>query len=174
MHFTTEQKEGLDTLKNKIKDIRVVMLSTHDPSRGSIHGRPMATLSRSEDDAINELWFFTYGNSEKAYEIGKDSHVGLLYVDHGSNLYISVSGEAEIVDNYELVKKKWNPLFKAWFPETFENPNVVLLKVRINEVEYWDSSSNLMVKLFSLVKAVVTGTRADMNGEHEKINMRKD
>jgi general stress protein 26 len=173
LHLSEEQKNGLNTLRDKIKDIKVAMLSTEDASRKSIHGRPMTTLPYDENDAENELYFFTYGNSEKAFDISKNPHVGLLYADHDKKLYISVSGEAEIVDDYALIKKKWNPIMKAWMPETYQNPEVKLLRVKINEVEYWDSSSNLMVNIFSMVKAMVTGKRANPNAEHEKINLRK-
>lgn len=169
MQYSEEQLKALPKIYEKIKDIDFAMLTTLDSNSGMLHSRPMST---QETDPDGTLWFITYGNSEKAYEIGKQSNVNLSYSKPSGNVFVSVSGSAEIVEDKELLKKFWKPAFKLWFPEGLETPNIALLKVKIYEAEYWDSSENRMVALFKMVKAFVTRNPADA-GEHEKVDLRK-
>ncbi len=68
------------------------------------------------------------------------------------------------------MEELWNPILKAWFPEGLDDPNICLLKVNVEQAEYWDSPSSTLVQIGGFVKALVTGQRAD-GGENEKINL---
>jgi general stress protein 26 len=57
---------------------------------------------------------------------------------------------------------------KAWFPEGLEDPTLCLLKVSVEEAEYWEASSSTLVQLFGFVKAMATGQEADY-GENKKV-----
>jgi general stress protein 26 len=46
---------------------------------------------------------------------------------------------------------------KAWFLEGLEDPNLALLKVSVEKVEYSDSPSGKMVQAIGYVKALATG-----------------
>ena len=59
---------------------------------------------------------------------------------------------------------------KVRFPLGLDDPDMTLIKVVPNEVEYCDSSSIKMVVLFNMLKAIVTGKEYD-EGEHGKINL---
>ncbi|RYD79232.1 MAG: general stress protein [Sphingobacteriales bacterium] len=170
MPFTDEQKQQLPTIYEKIKDVDIAMLTTIDRKRGTLHSRPMSTNKQVEPDGT--IWFFTYNDSEKASEVEMHENVNLSYSLPSSQLYVSVSGTAEMVQDKAKMKEFWNPILKAWFPDGLETPNIALLKVTITEAEYWDSNSNKMVQLFQIVRAIVTGTEADY-GKHEKIDLNK-
>jgi general stress protein 26 len=58
---------------------------------------------------------------------------------------------------------------KAWFPEGLDDPHLCLLKVSVEQAEYWDAPSSKLVEIFGFVKALATGTEADY-GENKKIN----
>jgi hypothetical protein len=47
---------------------------------------------------------------------------------------------------------------------------LVLLKVKVEQAEYWDAPSSTIVQIAGFVKAMVTGERAD-GGENRKINL---
>ena len=84
--------------------------------------------------------------------------------------YVSISGSAHLVTYREKIKELWQPVFKAWFPEGSDQPDVALLKVKIEKAEYWDSPSSTIAQMFSFVSAVVTGKEADL-GENRKFNL---
>ncbi|MFC5270239.1 pyridoxamine 5'-phosphate oxidase family protein [Adhaeribacter terreus] len=167
MENTQNKAEGLKMLKEKIKDIKVAMLTSVNAD-GSLHTRPMQT-QEMKDDRI--LWFFTGKNSEKIAEIKNDSHVSLGYADPGSNTYVAVCGRASLVTDQAKIDELWSEILKAWFPEGKTDPNIALLKVSIDSAEYWDSPSSNMVQLFGMAKAMVTGEPYKPGpGEHGKIN----
>ena len=148
-----------------IKGIHIGMLTTADDD-GTLHSRPMAT-QRTEFDG--DLWFFTGAHSGKIHEIERDRHVNISYAALDDNRYVSVSGIAQIVRDREKARELWNPLYKAWFPEGLDDPNLRLLRVRVERAEYWESPSSAVVQLAGFVKAMATGTAYDDAGEHQKI-----
>ncbi|MBK0403041.1 pyridoxamine 5'-phosphate oxidase family protein [Adhaeribacter sp. BT258] len=166
MENSQNKAEGLKMLKEKIKDIKVAMLTSVNPD-GSLHSRPMQTQEIKDDGA---LWFFTGKNSGKIPEIKNDSHVSLGYADPDSNTYVAVCGKATLVSDQAKIDELWNDMLKAWFPEGKSDPNIILLKVTITSAEYWDSPSSNAVQLFGMVKAMVTGEAYKPGpGEHGKI-----
>ena len=68
------------------------------------------------------------------------------------------------------MKELWSSILKAWFPLGLNDPDIILIKVTPNEVNYWDSSSSTMVVLFNMLKAIATGKEYE-EGEHGKINL---
>ena len=157
--------EAIKKLNSLAEDIRFCMYTTYKD--GKIESRPMTTL---DIDADGNVWFFT----SKQTEIGSDTNwneaVTLIYADPKNHTYVSVSGNASIIEDQQKKEELWNPMSKAWFPEGKEDPNLVILKVTTDEAAYWDSNSSRMVVFFSMLKAVVTGTTPN-EGDHGKLNL---
>ncbi len=160
----TRQK-SIVKLNDLIKGIKTAMLTTVD--RGVLRSRPMQT---QEFEFDGSLWFFTSSNTHKADEIEKDNRVNVSYAAPSVNTYVSVSGTAEIVKDQAKIDEYWNEIHRAWFPEGKDSPDLVLLKVAVEQAEYWDSPSSTIVQIAGFVKAMVTGERAD-GGENEKLNL---
>lgn len=159
---------ALEQLREKIKGIRIAMLTTIDED-GSLHSRPMAT---QETESDGDLWFFTAAGSPKVGEIERDQRVNLSYADPDAQRYVSVSGTAQLVRDRAKAKELWNPLLKAWFPKGLDDPELALLHVQVEKAEFWDSPSGKMVQLAGFLKAVATGKRYEPDpGEHEKIEL---
>ncbi len=151
-----------------IKDIKFTMMTTAMPD-GSLRSRPMANQADGFDGT---LWFFTDDHSPKVHEILEDTHVNLSYANPAKNDYVSISGRATLVKDKAKAKALWNPMYKAWFPEGLDDPHLGLIRVDVDQAEYWDSPNSRMVQLAGFVKAVVTGQRAE-GAEHEKIDFHK-
>jgi general stress protein 26 len=157
----------IETLHEQLKDIRIAMLTTADLN-GTLRSRPMGTQDAEFD---GDLWFFTSDTSGKANEIRHDQQVNLSYVDPGKNRYVSVSGRAALVHDKARMKEYWNPIYKAWFPEGLDTPDLALLRVTAEKAEYWDAPSGKLVTLINLVKAAATGDAEDV-GRNEKLTLR--
>jgi general stress protein 26 len=141
------------------------MLTTIDG--GQLRSRPMSTQQFEFD---GELWFFTSDNTHKIEEIAKDNRVCAAYSNPDDNVYLSISGRAEMVKDRAKIEELWSPVLKAWFPEGLEDPNLCLLKIPVESAEYWDAPSSKLVQLFGMVKAIATGQEADY-GENKRINL---
>lgn len=141
------------------------MLTTAEED-GSLRSRPMVTQQFEFD---GDLWFFTSANTPKVDEIKHDQHVNVSYAEPKDQKYVSVSGRAQLVRDHQKIEELWNPLYKAWFPNGLENPDLALLKVSVDKAEYWDSPSGQVVRLVGFVKSVITGEPIANLGENEKI-----
>jgi len=144
-----------------IKDIHVAMLTT-EAEDGLLHSRPMATQKTEFDGS---LWFFTGLSTGKISEIDWNPEVNLSYSDGSANKYVSVSGTAEIVDDRAKKEELWSDIYKAWFPQGLDDPDLCLMKVEVTFAEYWDVPSGKMVQAFGFLKALATGERLKIEGE---------
>lgn len=161
--------EAVKKLGELIKDIKFAMLTTTDTD-GSMHSRPMATQQFSFD---GDLWFFTDRTTQKVEEILQDKEVNVSYANPDKDRYVSVSGRAHIVRDRAKIKELWNPIYQAWFPEGVEDPNLVLIRVPVDQAEYWNTPDGKLVQVYGFVKSLIVGKRPVGIGEHEKIAMEK-
>lgn len=166
MENTKTREEAIEKLYALIEKIDFAMLTTIDTD-GVLRSRPMSTQQTEFD---GDLWFFTNDRTHKVDEIERDNRVNVSYAKPGDNVYVSVSGSASIVHEREKMEQLWNPILKAWFPDGLDTPGICLLKVAVEQAEYWDSPSSTLVQAVGFVKALVTGKRAD-GGENEKISL---
>ncbi len=118
------RQESIEKLGDLIKGVQTAMLTTIDG--GVLRSRPMAT---QETEFDGDLWFFTSLQTHKTDEIEKDNRVNVSYAAPSDNIYVSVSGTAEIIKDKARMEELWNPILKAWFPKGLDDPNIVLLKV---------------------------------------------
>jgi general stress protein 26 len=144
-----------------IKDINVAMMTT-EAEDGLLHSRPMAT-QKTEFDGT--LWFFTGLSTGKVSEIDWNPEVNLSYAEPSDTRFVSVSGTAEIVDDRARMRELWSDIYKAWFPQGIDDPDLCLMKVEVSFAEYWDVPSGKMVQVFGFLKALATGERLKMEGE---------
>jgi general stress protein 26 len=165
---TATKRNGINKLGSLIKDIGFAMLTTVCPD-GSLRSRPMAT-QRDEFDGV--LWFFTHAGDPKVREIQRDQRVNVSYADPAKNNYVSVSGRATLVRDKPIMKELWNPFYKAWFPKGLDDPQLALIRVAVEQAEYWDAPNSKLVQLGGFLKAVVTGKQA-RGGQNEKVTLRR-
>jgi len=160
-----DRRESIGKLKELLEDIDFAMLTTI--SGGKLRSRPMST---QKFDFDGDLWFFTSDQTHKVEEIEADSRVNVAYADPDDNTYVSVFGRAERVKDRAKIEELWNPILKAWFPDGLDDPTLCLLKVKVEEAEYWDSSNSKIVQLVGFIKALATGQEAD-GGDYGRINL---
>lgn len=158
--------DGIRKLGEMIRDIKVAMLTTAEPD-GTLRSRPMMMQDVEFD---GDLWFFTAASSPKVQEVQQVNQVNVSFAAPDKQRYVSVSGRASLVRDGRKIKELWNPLFKAWFPDGLDDPDLALLKVSVDQAEYWDSPSGKMVAIAGFAKALVTGERME-GGENQKLDL---
>jgi general stress protein 26 len=156
----------IQRLSDMIKDIKFTMMTTVDEN-GAIYSRPMATQQIDESSFDGRLWFFTRKNSFKVHNIEHDQHVNLAYANPDHQKYVSVAGRAILSEDRELMEKLWNPMYKAWFPEGLEDPQILLIGVQVESADLWDTPPSKVVQLAGFIKATVTGQPYKVKGSVE-------
>jgi general stress protein 26 len=156
----------LQKLRELVKDIDFCMLTTVDEN-GDLHSRPMSSNGQIDDDG--NLWFFTSVSSHKVSEIEKLPKVNASFADPDNQHYVSISGTAQLVRDRNKIAELWKPEFKIWFPQGKDDPEVSLLRIRLEKAEYWDSPSSTIGFVMDFVSSLVTGKEPD-SGENKKLN----
>jgi general stress protein 26 len=160
----TDEGSGTTKVAELAKDIRIGMLTTVGPD-GHFVSRPMA---QQEVEFDGDLWFFAERDSRKVAQIAANSHVGVTLTSNDT--WISLDGDAEIVDDPAKAKQLWNQWVRAWLPQGPEDPSIVLIKFNGHSAEYWDTPGGRVASVISLVKAKVTGDRYE-GGENERVRL---
>ena len=159
------QKQDADKLWSLIKSAKFAMLVTEDD--GHLRGRPMVANQEGFDGT---LWFFTSASSHKVAEVRKEAQVCVTYAEPDSQDYVSFSGSAALVHDRAEIEKHWSGAASAWFPKGKEDPDVALLKVTVEQAEYWDAPSSKVVRVVGYAKAKLTGSTPDF-GENRKVQV---
>lgn len=136
-----------------IEDVGFCMLATHAPD-GGMHARPMVAR---QGDADGELWFFTGADSRKVGEIRREPKILLTYAEPKDQDYVALNGTAEVVRDTAKVRELWREPLRTWFPKGPDDPEIALLRVTLQNAEYWDSPSSAMVYAYGYAKARLTG-----------------
>lgn len=153
-------------LWDMIRECRFAMLVTVEAD-GELRARPMTSVQK---EFGGTLWFFAASNSAAVSSIDAHPDVCLAYSDSADADFVSVSGKATVEFDVDRKHKLWNPMVQAWFPQGPESSEVALIRVDANHAEYWDSTSNKLVQLYSLATAFVTGNQPRHMGEHRSVS----
>lgn len=165
--FDERHGESLRELWSLIRDVRVAMLTTVGVD-GRLHSRPMAT---QQVDPVDVLWFVSRKDSHKIDELTENQHVELTYASPERDLYVAASGRAQVVDDRAKTRELWNAAVQAWFPDGPDDPNVCLLRVDLDEAEYWLDRKPKSLRLTQLLGAVVSGRPPQAGLEDRKLQL---
>ena len=157
------------TLWSLIKNIKFGML-THRHGSGMLHSVPLTTQN-GKDDQGDVLYFFISRKSDVATHVSADSNVNVSYADLGDDSYVSVSGNAAVVEDQAKKDALFTPFAKAWFPGGATDPDLALLEVKITQAEFWDVKESKMMQLAKMAKAAITGQPPTDMGEHKELHL---
>jgi general stress protein 26 len=158
--------KGLKKIGSLISEIRFAMLTTAAQD-GTFDSRPMAT-QKKEFDGV--LWFLTAQDSRKVDEVIADAHVGLMYADTKDQSYVTIKGRANVSRNKEKIHELWSPMYKAWFPGGEDDPQIRVLRIDVDEAEYWEASDSKIVRSLKYLAAAATKGAVDV-GTHGTVNV---
>ncbi len=158
----------LEQLYELIDGIETAMLTTRTKT-GALVSRPMQTQARR---AGTDLWFMTSIDTGKIEELVDEPQVNLGYYKDGSREYVSISGQARVTQEKALIHELYAPDWKAWLGDEGgardggpDDPRIALIEVKAESAYYLKSNQPRLVALFSVAKAIVTGTPPNV-GDH--------
>ncbi len=163
MEYKTHE-EKLEKLRELMKDLDFAMLTTVDDD-GSLHSRPMSTQQVEFD---GDLWFFTLANTGKVSDTLRDNQVNVSYAKPDEHRYVSVSGRAELLNDRAKMEELWSPVYKGYFPEGLDDPNLRLMKIHVDKAEYWESRG--FIPTVIAFAQTLAGKDVEM-GRNEKLNL---
>lgn len=109
--------------------------------RGESHARVVQARKPSADWTVD---FLTNRRCRKVREIERTGRMTLAYQDDASKGYVSLIGDASIVDDVELKRSRWVPAADRWNPGGPDDPAVVYARLQTQRIELWIAAKNVM------------------------------
>jgi general stress protein 26 len=78
------------------------------------------------------------------------------------NCFIVAAGSAQLSRDPELIRRLWNPTYRAWFPEGEGDLEVTVIRVAVGRIDYWEPPSTRILRLVQAVKAILTRRAVDI------------
>ncbi|WP_102346106.1 pyridoxamine 5'-phosphate oxidase family protein [Bacillus sp. Marseille-P3661] len=151
----------METLRDLIKDIDTAMLTT--ATEEGLVSRPMRT---QEVEFDGDLWFFTKKETKKYDEIIHNKDVNVAYVGKS---YVSVRGRAEIVEDLDKKKELWSKIHEKIMQTSYDDPNVILIKVKVEAAEYWEEGD--FIKKIAFYYKRLTGQSSNTTDINETLEL---
>jgi len=155
-------QEAFDKLKSIVDQIDIGTICSFSQESPYPHGVPM---SRQEVDNQGNIWYICSAESETYKNIENDPKVSVFYADPKNYTFLSINGTASLSRDQDRIDRYWNKMMEGWFEKGKEDPNIRLLQVSPSDAHYWDSNSNMIVNLFQMLKATITGNTEDIGKE---------
>ena len=147
------EEEGRKKIADLVKGIRIAMMTTRAED-GSMDARPMAVQDKPFDGT---LWFLTRRSSEKVGELERDQHITVSFSEPSDSKYVTLKGRGTTSQDRGKIHELWNPMYKAWFPQGQDDPEITVLRVDVTEGFFWEASSSKVVMYAKYLAAAVTG-----------------
>jgi general stress protein 26 len=119
----------------------------------------METQGRAAD---GDLWFVTSKQSLKVDELAANPNVGVIFFHEDDCSYVSIAGTARLCEDPDLVRAKWKEEWRAWFEAGADSPDICLIKVKVNEAEYWAPERAGLKVMFETARAALTGEHPEI------------
>jgi len=160
--------EKVEDLSSFISSSKFGMMTTRIASSGLLTSRCMA-LAGKESGGI-DLIFHTNTESGKTDDIESDPKVNISFLN-GTGEWASISGNAEVLTDRDVVRKYYSPALKAWLGDLGdgkhdggpEDPRIGVIKVSAVTITYAISRKNMVSRGIEMVQGVISGEAPAVN-----------
>ena len=162
------KQQQIDTIREIVKDVKFAMMTTVT-NEGHLHACPMTTSETSL--GAREIWFIGDKTTQAVANIQNNAQVNLSYVSQDSKDYVSINGEAKLVEDQAKLDELWSAIYNAFYEHGKEDENVQLIKVVPNGAEFWRSGSGIISAAKMAAAAIQDGKTADNLGENGSVEI---
>lgn len=120
-----------------------------------------------------DLWILTSASSHKVAEIKAHPGVNIAFAAPHQNSFVSVSGTASVRRDRARIARLWTPEQRVYYPAGMDDPDLTLVRVRVETVEYWDGPSSWLGKAVRFAVAAATHD-ADAMGKNRTVRVERD
>ena len=128
-------QESLQTIAQKMRHLDIATLTTVTDD-GGLAGRPMSNNGDVEYDSNS--YYFTYDKARTVSDIERNAQVQLAF-EGPDDLYIAVTGTAELIRDKSQFRAHWQDELQQWFDQGVDTPGMVLICVKARRIKYWQA-----------------------------------
>jgi len=148
------QGDARQKLVELLRDMPIAMFTTFGSD-----GPRSVPMARQEVEPDSEMWFITARDTAHVDEL--EAHPQVVLTFSARDSWVALTGRAELVDDTEKLRELWNTFAEAWLPGGPDDPNAALIRVEVEQAEYWDTPGGKVASLLSLAKTRLTGATYD-------------
>jgi general stress protein 26 len=159
----------LTKLYEMIEESKIAMMTTRRFD-GQLRSRPMANQKQAPGA---DLWFVTAEGTAKLTDLAQDPHVNLAYFRESSMEWVSISGNAIISQDRQIIHQLYAEDWKAWFGSegdprhgTADDPRIVLIGVDVQIAEFLEVNKPKPAVWYEVAKGWLTGDQPDIGEQH--------
>ncbi|MXO64642.1 general stress protein [Altererythrobacter endophyticus] len=93
-----------------------------------------------DKDADSAIWFFT----GRDHYLATGGPATATFSSKGQDLFARFRGRLTEETSQERLDKEWSHFIEAWFPGGKQDPNLLMLRMDLEDAEIWDSDLGLM------------------------------
>jgi len=156
-----DHQDAIDKFKELVKHNSICLFTTN-LSRMPLKTRPMSTQKVCDQ---GNFWFLSDRDSDKNHAINLEPEVQLFFSNTGDSEYLTVFGQASILEDKKKIDELWTPIAKAWFTEGKDDPRISVIKVTPKDAFYWDTKSGKMISMIKIAASALAGRTMDNSVE---------
>jgi len=126
-----------------LKDSPFIMLGVEGTRDGAT--QPMTVMFEDEDREAGLLWIFTANDHDLTRAMGQSNRAIASYSAKGHDVFASLRGTLEIVDDRATVDRLWNPIVAEWY-EGKDDPKLALVRFDVENAKIWKSDVEEFLK----------------------------
>lgn len=114
--------------------------------------RPMTAQFDGEAEG-GPIYVFTARNNAIVENIGSDARLFGTFASKGHDIFANMYGTVTIDNDRARIERLWNPFVAAWFKGGKDDPELVLLRLDLDEAEIWVDASSIVAGIKMLLGA---------------------
>ena len=119
---------------SELESTPFVMLGLEQARGGAT--QPMTAQFEDQDRERGELWFFTDNRHDLVRALGQSGPAYAAFSAKGHDLFASLRGTLEIVNDRTTLERLWNPVVAQWY-EGKDDRKLTLLRFKLDDGKFW-------------------------------------
>ena len=119
-----------------LKDSPFLMLGVEGERDGAT--QPMTVNFEDADRDAGLLWIFTAKDHDLTRAMGRSNRAIASYSAKGHDLFASLRGTLQIVNDPATIDRLWSPIVGEWY-EGKDDPKLALVRFDVEDAKIWKS-----------------------------------
>lgn len=129
-----DDREIEDKFWKALKDSPFMMLGIEGARDGAT--QPMTAQFEDEDRDAGVLWIFTANDHDFTRSMGQSNRGIAAFSAKGHELFASLRGTLQIVNDPGTIDRLWNPIVAEWY-EGKDDPKLALVRFDVEDAKIW-------------------------------------
>jgi general stress protein 26 len=130
----TNEREVLERFWDELKHSPFLMLGIEGARDGAT--QPMTAAFEDQDREAGLLWIFTAKDHDLTRAMGQSDRAIAAYSAKGHDLFASLRGTLQIVNDPATIDRLWSPIVAEWY-EGKNDPKLALVRFQVEDAKVW-------------------------------------